>query len=175
MKTLAAEDPSARPSREAVEAQLRAVVAHVAPGARVYFPRGRDRRVRYSWNGRHLRPTGLTLESQCHEVAHLLVSAPDRRGAPEFGLGPDPYRFSDAQRIVPDDVSDREELDACTMQLVLVRLLGLDEGAVMDEVRTDALTLQRVQDLRARHPDALPLPWWERAVSATAQGGAISE
>jgi hypothetical protein len=143
---------------------MRALVSHVIPGARVYFPRRIDRRVRYSWNGRHLRPTGLTLESHCHEVAHLLVSSRRRRALPEFGLGPDPYRHSDAARAAPLRDADREELDACTMQRVLVRLFGLDESAVVSEVRAEPLSVAGLRALRRRHPDALPGAWWKRAL-----------
>ncbi len=148
-------------TRREIESRLRALVRHVIPGARVYFPRRTDRRVRYSWNGRDLRPTGLTLESVCHEVAHLLVSAPHRRALPEFGLGPDPYRHSDAPRVAPDEEARREELDACTMQLALARLLGLNEGAIVDEVRAEPLTASRLDDLCRRYPDALSADTWE--------------
>jgi hypothetical protein len=150
-------------ARRRVERELRALVARLVPGAKVFFPRRAHRRTRYSWNGRHLRPTGLTLESQCHEVAHLLVSAPARRRHPELGLGPDPYRHSDAPRVVPQPVADREEEDACTMQLVLVRVLGLSEEAVSIEVHTAPLTPARVQGLRDRYEAALPADWWEAA------------
>src|SRR5262249_16843560 len=120
------------------------------------------------WNGRHLRPTGLTLESQCHEVAHVLVAAPHRRALSEFGLGPDPYRYSSAARVVRDNVAEREEDAACTMQLVLVRLLGLDEGAGVDEVRAKPLTRASLRALRRRCADALPRAWWRRAVHGLA-------
>ena len=153
-------------TRAAIEAQLRALVRHVIPEAKIYFPRSRDRRIRYSWNGRHLRPTGLTLESQCHEVAHLLVSAPERRKLFEFGLGPDPYRSSNARRVVRDRVSEREEEAACTMQLVLVRLLGLNERAVVEEVAAVPLTETRVRALRRRYGHALPHLLWRRVLSS---------
>jgi hypothetical protein len=158
--------PPSRNRRRAIEAQLRALVRHVIPGARIFFARRTDRRIRYSWNGRCLRPSGLTTESVCHEVAHVLVSDKSRRALPELGLGPDPYRHSDARRVATDREADLEELDACAMQLVLVRLLGLDEGAVMDEVRTAKLTLERLRALQKRVPDALPESWWERARSS---------
>jgi hypothetical protein len=151
-------------TRAAVEATLRAFVHHAVPGAKIYFPRGRDRRVRYSWNGRHLRPTGLTLESQCHEVAHVLVSAPDRRSLCEFGLGPDPYRNSNARRVVRDRIAEREEEAACTMQLVLVRLLGLNERAVVEEVAAVPLSEERVRALRRRYARALPADAWRRVL-----------
>jgi hypothetical protein len=125
-----------------------------------------NRRTRYSWNGRDLRPTGLTIESVCHEVAHVLVSAPHRRALPEFGLGPDPYRYSNAARVAAHRDSELEEADACTMQLVLARLLGLDEGAVVDEVRAEPLTPSRLCEIRERHPDALPEEWWGRAMQS---------
>lgn len=152
-------------SRRAIEQQLRALVQHAVPGAKIFFPRRLDRRVRYSWNGRHLRPTGLTLESQCHEVAHLLVSARARRKHNEFGLGPDPYRYSDARQLVADDVAEREERAACEMQMLLVRLLGLNEGAVMGEVRANPLTPESIRALRARYARALPRAWWRRALA----------
>src|SRR5258707_15257827 len=100
---------SAPARRRSLEAVLRALVRRVIPDARISFPRRADRRVRYSWNGRTLRPTGLTLESVCHEIAHALVSAPERRGLPEFGLGPDPYRFSNAARVASEQQATAEE------------------------------------------------------------------
>jgi hypothetical protein len=151
-----------------IEEQLRALVRRVEPGATIYFPRRRAFRVGYSWNGRHLRPTGATLESQIHEIAHLLVSARERRRYPEFGLGPDPYRRNLAQRVISERAAAREELDACTMQLLLVRLLGLDESAVMLEVHTDPLTEKRIRALRRRYPSALPSEWWQRALTSVA-------
>ncbi len=149
--------------RRAVERELRTLVDRVVPGAKIFFSRRPHRKTRYSWNGRHLRPTGLTLESQCHEVAHLLVSDPERRVHPEFGLGVDPYRHSDAPRVVEPQVADREEEDACTMQLILVRLFGLSEAAVVDEVFTVPLTSARIIDLRRRRGNALPVSLWRRA------------
>ncbi len=156
--------------RRKVERELRALVRHAVPDAKVFFPRQRTRRhVPYSWNGRHLRPTGLTLESVCHEVAHLLVSSPARRHLPEFGIGPDPYRNSDAPRTIAPDEAAREEDAACTMQLVLVRVLGLDEAAVMDEVRTPPLTPERLRELRAHYETALPNRWWRRVDELSAR------
>jgi hypothetical protein len=149
--------------RRAIERELRALVDRLVPGARIFFPRSAHRRTRYSWNGRHLRPTGLTLESQCHEVAHVLVSAPERRMHPELGLGADPYRHSDAPRVVDKATADREEEDACAMQLVLVRLFGLSEAAVVDEVFTEPLTPARLNALRRRCRHALPEDLWVRA------------
>ena len=149
--------------RPAIEAQLRALVRNVVPTARIYFPRRRAFRAGFSWNGRHLRPTGETLESQIHEVAHVLLAPPERRGLPELGLGPDPYRRNFAAQTVPDEVAAREELDACTLQLLLVRLLGLNEAAVMCEVHTDRLSPDTVASLVRRYPHALPEAWWARA------------
>jgi hypothetical protein len=146
-----------------IERELRALVDRAIPGAKIYFPRRAHRRARYSWNGRHLRPTGLTLESQCHEVAHLLVSSSARRKHNEFGLGADPYRSSDAPRIADQETADREEEDACTMQLVLARVLGLSEYAIEVEVYTGALTPERLCALRRRCGQALPEEWWRRA------------
>lgn len=148
----------------AVEARLRELVGCVVPGARIYFPRRRGPRLGYSWNGRHLRPTGLTLESQLHEIAHLLVAPPARRGLPEFGLGPDPYRPSDARCVIPRELADAEELATCTLQLLLARVLGLDEGAIRTEFSEQPLTRARVRTLRRRHPAVLPRSWWRRAM-----------
>ncbi len=162
--------------RRTIEDALRALVRHAIPTARVYFPRKRTFRAGYSWNGKHLRPTGETLESQCHEVAHLLIAPAHRRGDPEFGLGPDPYRRMFVPLTCSEEEAAQEELDACTMQLLLVRLLGLDEAAVILEVKTCAPSAERVAELRARYPGALPEPWWERALAschaAAATGGA---
>lgn len=146
-----------------MESTLRELVSRVAPGARIYFPRRRAYRVGYSWNGRHLRPTGLTLESQLHEIAHLLLAAHARRALPEYGLGPDPYRRNHPPSVVTKEEADREELDTCALQLLLARLLALDEAAVQIEFHTAPLTATTVQDLRARYPDALPSRWWDRA------------
>jgi hypothetical protein len=159
-------------NRRAIEARLRELVRHVAPGATIYFPRRRPYRTGCSWNGRHLRPTGETLESQMHEVAHLLVAPRERLAFPEFGLGPDPYRRNFAERVIPEAEADLEEVDACTMQLVLVRLFGLNEAAVMLEVKAPPLTSDRLAVLRARCPEALDSQWWERAERAVSQNGA---
>lgn len=85
---------------------------------------------------------------------------------PEFGLGPDPYRRQFVPRLVPQEEADREELDACALQLILVRMLGLDESAVVAEVKVEPLTEERVRALRARRPRALPDAWWERALAS---------
>lgn len=154
--------------RRAIEAELRALVRHVAPRARIYFPRRRAYRVGYSWNGRHLRPTGLTLESQLHEVAHLLLASDARRALPEFGLGPDPYRRNHPPCVVSREEADREELDACALQLLLARLFALDEHAVAIEFHTAPLSRETVEALEARYPDALPREWWRRARAALA-------
>ena len=160
--TAAASVGSARARRAAVETQLRELVARVAPGAKIYFPRRRPWRVGHSWNGRHLRPTGLTLESQLHEVAHLLLTPPERLAEPEFGLGPDPYRRNDVPRTVPIEAVDREELHACWMQQLLAHLCGLNETAVCSEFQLPALTAQMVATLAQTYPNALPPGWWER-------------
>ncbi|MCC6873563.1 MAG: hypothetical protein IT378_04570, partial [Sandaracinaceae bacterium] len=137
-----------------IETVLRELVRHAAPGVTVYFPRKRIYRAGYSWNGKHLRPTGETLESQIHEIAHLLVAPEERRTMPEFGLGPDPYRRQFVPRLVPQEEADREELDACALQLILVRMLGLDESAVVAEVKVELLTEECVRALRAWRPRA---------------------
>jgi hypothetical protein len=154
-------------TRRTRERILRQLVREVIPSARIYFPRKQGFRVGVSWNGRNLRPTGVTLESQIHEVAHLLVSSPERRTFAEFGLGPDPYRRSAVSRMTSEPEADLEELDACTLQLLLVRLLELDEAAVMLEVKTEALTTARIRALRERRPFALPDAWWQRAIEST--------
>ena len=145
------------------EASLRGLVQRAAPGARIYFPRGGPPGVGYSWNGRHLRPTGLTLESQIHEIAHLLLASKERLALPEFGLGPDPYRRNEPPCVLTAAEADREELDACDMQMLLVRLLGLSEVAVQIEYATQPTTAETVRRLRTRYPDALPESWWARA------------
>ncbi|MCA9712680.1 MAG: hypothetical protein KDK70_43025 [Myxococcales bacterium] len=150
----------------AIEEQLRGLVARVAPGARIYFPRKRGWQVgtAYSWNGRHLRPTGLTLESQLHEIAHLLLAAPDRLDQVEFGLGPDPYRRYDVPRTISKQAADLEELHACWMQLLLTHLLELDVAAVCYEYQLEPLTPPMVAELHRTYPDALPADWWQRAL-----------
>lgn len=149
----------------ALEDQLRALVDRVAPGARIYFPRKRGWKVgtTYSWNTRHLRPTGLTLESQLHEIAHLLLAAPHRLDQLEFGLGPDPYRRYDVPCTVPREVAEREETHTCWMQLLLTHLLDLDHAAVCYEYQLEPLTARMVAELHRTYPGALPASWWARA------------
>ena len=147
------------------ETELRGLVRRVVPGANIYFPRRRAHRVGYSWNGRHLRPTGMTLESQLHEVAHLLLASPQRRTMVEFGLGPDPYRRNDVPCVIPREDADREELHTCWMQLLLAHLLELDVGAVRCEFQLPPLTRAMVQTLAETYPEALPQPWWPRALA----------
>jgi len=149
--------------RRAIEAELRTLVRRVAPGARIYFPRRRAWRVGYSWNGRHLRPTGLTLESQLHEVAHVLLASPERLRLPEFGLGPDPYRRNDVACTIPRAQADLEELHTCWLQQLLARLLDLDEAAVRCEFQLPPLREEMVVVLRRTYPGALPSAWWKRA------------
>lgn len=152
-------------STRAKEEQLRALVSRVAPGARIYFPRKRGWKVgtAYSWNGRHLRPTGLTLESQLHEIAHLLLAAPERLDQVEFGLGPDPYRRYDVPRTISQEAADLEEVHTCWMQLLLTHLLELDDALVCYEYQLEPLTGQMVEVLHRTYPDALPEDWWRRA------------
>lgn len=149
--------------RRRQEDELRALVRRVVPGARIYFPRRRAYRWGLSWNGRHLRPTGLTLESQLHEIAHLLLASPERRRMPEFGLGPDPYRRNDVPCVIPREDADLEETHTCWLQLLLAHLLGLDEVAVQVEFQLAPLTRRMVTTLERSHPDALPPRWWQRA------------
>lgn len=154
-----------REGTRAIEAQLRALVRRVVPDATIYFPR-RGWGTGVSWNGRHLRPTGQTLESQMHEIAHVLVAPEERRRLPELGLGPDPYRRNFVERVVPIEIADDEELDTVTMQLVLARLFGLDEAAIEIEMHTSALSRERVIALRTARPWALPDPEWDRAIAS---------
>lgn len=135
----------------------------MVPTARIYFPRRRQYQVGCSWNGRNLRPTGLTLESQLHEVAHLLLASPARRALPEFGLGPDPYRRNDVPCVIPRAEADREELHTCWMQLLLARLLGLNAAAVRDEFQLSPLSETMVTTLREHYRDALPPELWRDA------------
>ncbi len=146
-----------------IEAALRALVHRVEPDAEVIFERHAVRPIGYSWDGRRLRVTGATFESQIHEIAHLLLAPAHRRREPEFGLGPDPYRRGFVPRIVSREEADREELAACDMQLLIVRLFGLDETLAMSEYDTPPLTEERIRALRDRYPDALPSELWERA------------
>ncbi|MEM9192108.1 MAG: hypothetical protein AAGF12_23245 [Myxococcota bacterium] len=129
------------------------------------FPTGRQDPLGYSWDGAHLRPTGLTLESQLHELSHLLVAPVERRGAIEFGLGPDPYRRSSPPRLVESVVADREELDACALQIGLAEFFQLDAFAVSVEFSTEPLTAAALGRLQARCRHALPTEWW-RALQA---------
>lgn len=147
------------------EERVRVLVRRVVPTATVYFPRKRSYPLGHSWNGRHLRPTGETLESQLHEIAHLLIAPPERRHLPEFGLGPDPYKRNQVARVCSREEADREEVAACTLQLVLAHLLGLDHAAVRIEFQTAPLTRAALGDLRARYPDALPSGLWESALA----------
>jgi hypothetical protein len=151
--------------RRSIEAELRALVRRVVPDANIYFPR-RGWGAGVSWNGRHLRPTGQTLESQLHEIAHVLVAPEERRRLPELGLGPDPYRRNFVERVVPREIADDEELDTVTMQLVLARLFALDEAAIEIEMHTTALTRERVLALRGARPWALPDTEWARVIGS---------
>lgn len=134
-------------------------------GARIYFPRRPTKPFGVSWNGRHLRPTGLTLESQLHEIAHLLLAPDERLGEIEFGLGPDPYRRSFVSPTVPKAEADREELDTVTLQLLLAHLFELDTAALREEFHTGPMTAARARDVRARYPFALPDAYWARAAA----------
>ena len=149
--------------RRAQEDQLRELVRRVVPGATIYFPRRRPYRVGLSWNGRNLRPTGMTLESQLHEIAHLLLASPERRRQPEFGLGPDPYRRNDVPCLIPREEADLEETHTCWLQLLLAQLLELDEMAVRMEFQLEPLTPSMVETLQRVYPDSLPPSWWQRA------------
>lgn len=154
-----------RTRTDEIEAALRALVHRVEPEAEVSFERHSVRPIGYSWDGRRLRVTGATFESQIHEIAHLLVAPEARRREPEFGLGPDPYRRGFVPRIVSEEEADEEELATCDLQLVIVRLLGLDEELAMSEYGTPPLTAQRVRALHDRNPGALPPEWWSRALT----------
>ncbi len=149
-------------------AVLERLVRRIEPDAELIFEEHAVRPIGVSWDGRTLRVTGATLESQIHEIAHLLVAPAERRRLPEFGLGPDPYRRSFVERSVSKEEADREELATCDLQLLIVRLLGLDEELVMSEYGTEALTKARVRALRASHPRALPDELWERALASCA-------
>ncbi len=144
------------------------LVRRIAPEAKIHFPRGAvglGLHLHYSWDGKDLRPTGATVESQLHEVAHLLLASPERLTQPEFGLGPDPYRRYDVPRTIPKEEADLEELHTCWMQLLLTRVMELDAAAVRYEYELEPLTLAMVTTLRATYPGALPEAWWERGLA----------
>ena len=148
-----------------IEAELRALVKRHAPWAVIRFERHGARPYGVSWDGNVLRTTGRTYESVIHEVAHLLLSPPERIRLPEFGLGPDPCRRGFVERVTSREEADLEEHDACVLQLLIVRILGLDEPLVRNEYGTAPLTREVIEALRRGRPHALPEAWWKRALA----------
>lgn len=155
-------------SKHAAEQALRAMLGRVVPGARIYFPRKRSPQdhIQFTWNGRHLHPSGETLESQIHDVAHVLIASKSRRQLPECGLGPDPYRPSDAPRTIADNVCYDEEGLACALQAALCLMLGLDYEAAEREVNVDRPTLDKLAAIKRYAPDALSDTLWHQLRAA---------
>lgn len=147
----------------AVEDQIRSIVHDIDPSVRVEFERspGQARRRRYTWDGSTLVSAGSTYESYLHDVAHWLVATKQQRAEPEFGLGPDPYRDSDAALIVTTPRIIEEHV--CDVQMVLVLVCGLDATEVVAEVGAVVPQASELQDLQKRFPDILSSAMWVRA------------
>jgi len=148
--------------------EMRRMVVRLAPEARVVFPAADADvsdwdRVRYTWSGRVLKPSGTLIEHWAHDIAHVLVAPPERRCIPECGLGPDPYRGSAAKNIVGWVVATHEEHITCVMQTVLALLLKLDVEIVIREVEIGHPTLAGFESVRKYAPDALTELQWARA------------
>lgn len=156
-----------RPSRadSALELKIRWLLQRHDPHVCVRYPRSGARRERYTWNGatRTLVTAGGTYESCLHDVAHWLVATPAQRACPEFGLGQDPYRLSDAKRVVPHHESNRLEILTCDVQMALVLALGLDTVAVTRETNTALPTPAGLRQLRKKFPNAMPAELWDAA------------
>ncbi len=114
---------------------------------------------KYNWTGRVLNTEPTDVEMQLHDVAHWLVCPPERRKLPEFGLGSDQVRESNAKQVLSNHDADEEEYLACAMQLAIVVYLGLDPNSVTAEVNT----LYIADDKMAKIRKLLPLPKHEMA------------
>lgn len=158
-----------RPARadRSLEHCIRALIHRHDPKVRVLIPRQIGHtRPRYTWDGHTLISSTDTYESVLHDVAHWLVATKKQRAVPEFGLGPDPYRNSDAKAIVSIDHGDRIEYDVCGVQMVLVLALGLDPQTVTKETGTSLDTLEAFQKMRRRYPHVLSTSQWAAARNA---------
>jgi hypothetical protein len=62
---------------------------------------------------------GCDTEKLMHEALHFLVSPPERRNTPNYGLGPGPFR------PVDDYVSDNEEVTVGMVQAKIAGVFGL--------------------------------------------------
>jgi len=133
---------------------------------RVYFQRQHDGNRTYSWNGRTLYPSTDYYESHLHDVAHWLVATPAQRKHPEFGLGSDPYRLSDARPVVSMKAAERIEDRTCLMQMVLVLALGLDTKAVTQETQYTLPSLAALRRFRRRYAHLLAHSMWDAAETA---------
>jgi len=162
-----------RKIEQAAMRKMRAMVVRLVPGARIIYPRdthgGWDILSRtdkdYTWDGQTLRPSGKNIESWSHDIAHILVAPRERRTLVECGIGPDPYRYSDAKCVVPRNVAFDEELIACYLQMILCVLLDLAVHEAADEVSSPLPTLRCLAAARAYAPDALVDEQWTAAAS----------
>lgn len=154
------------PESKQLERAIRALIHRVDPSVRLYFQRTNEGMQRYSWNGRTLRPATTTYESYLHDVAHWLVATKAQRKQVEFGLGPDPYRLSNASRTVTERTANRIETETSLLQTVLVLAFGLNVEAVAEETQYPTPTLAKLQRYRQRKPHLVPRAVWENAEAA---------
>lgn len=92
----------------------------------VYRPRYGHLEEMPTWNGADLDVAGFDDPSDlAHEIAHLLLAAPERRRLPNFGLGPD-YPAGPGTRSVSDARVREEEVSASVLGICLIREAGGD-------------------------------------------------
>ncbi len=149
----------------ALEATILRLLRRHDPRIRVRYPRTGKHREQYTWNGATctLVTAGDTYESCLHDVAHWLVATPEQRACHEFGLGPDPYRESDATAVVTDREGGRIEARTCDVQIALVLALDLDTDAVTRETNTPLPSPAKLRRTRRKYPDAMPAALWKAA------------
>lgn len=144
------------------ERECRRLLARLVPNARIYFPRSGKLPRTYTWNGRHLHPSGKTLESQIHDVVHVLIAPDSRRLLPECGLGPDPYRISDAPCVLSFEDAQKEEILTCRLQVALAKLWDLHYEAAERELNVQLPDVTLLGGVHDYAPWALDTETWDR-------------
>lgn len=95
----------------------------------------------HCWTGEYCNIITPTHDYRClsnaiHEFAHWLVSHPNRRNKPDFGLGTCPdssnYWNSNHKKSVTDRFADKEELSASCLGIHIEMTLNLDPGWTLD-------------------------------------------
>jgi hypothetical protein len=81
----------------------------------------------YGWSGEYFRIVSQSRYAfdLAHEIAHFLISVPERRKLAEFGLGSGFSTMGDVDQIVPDEVCTFEEDCACLLAALLLDWVGL--------------------------------------------------